>query len=160
MKSVFVTASVIFAAVAAGLSLSSTAHAMPIERPTSALPWVHVVQPGETIFCIARGYGVDPWVIAAHNNLYYNANHIVPGMSLTIPAGSPRVLPPGPTCARQDGAGPTPPPPTCRAYHTIQPGDMLYRIAAMYGVSIQSLVVANGLTDPNYIRAYDQLCIP
>ncbi len=159
MRSVLVSAAIVLAGIAAGISTTSTAHAMPIERPASALPWVHVVQPGETIFCIARGYGVDPWVIAAQNGLYYNADHIYPGMSLIIPAGSPRILPPGPTCARQDGAVP-PPPPQCRAYYTIQPGDILYRIAAMYGVSIQSIVVANGMTDPNYIRAYDRLCIP
>jgi len=45
----------------------------------------HIVQPGETIFCIARAYGVDPWAIAAQNGIV-NPNVIHPG------AGHPRCV--------------------------------------------------------------------
>lgn len=44
--------------------------------------------------------------------------------------------------------------------HTIQRGETLSEIARMYGVSIQSLVTANGLTNPNHIIPGQKLTIP
>jgi LysM repeat protein len=45
-------------------------------------------------------------------------------------------------------------------YHTVQPGQTLYSIATMYGVSVWSLACANGLYNPNYIYAGQVLTIP
>lgn len=55
----------------------------PVPDPTPA-PRVHVVQAGETLYSIARRYGVSAWAIAMANNLY-NMNVIYPGQRLTIP---------------------------------------------------------------------------
>lgn len=52
---------------------------------------------------------------------------------------------------------PTPPGPTL---YTVQEGDTLGAIARTYGVSIEDLLVANGLTDPNVLHVGQTLIIP
>ena len=47
-------------------------------------PTIHIVQPGETLFSIARQYGISPWAIAVANNLR-NPNLIYVGQRLAIP---------------------------------------------------------------------------
>lgn len=115
----------------------------------------HVVQPGETLYCIGRAYGVDPWAIAAENGIVM-ANHIVPGDVLAIPDAY-AYIPPGPVCAAQFGGVP---PCTCYAWHTVAPGDTLYSIAFWYGTSMWDIAECNGILNLNYIRAGDSLCIP
>ena len=48
----------------------------------------------------------------------------------------------------------------CDTQHTVVWGDTLYKIARRYGVSVQSIVEANQLTNPNLIQDGDVLCIP
>ncbi len=45
-------------------------------------------------------------------------------------------------------------------YHTVQPGQTLYSISNMYGVSVWSMACANGLYNPNYIYAGMVLYVP
>ncbi len=44
--------------------------------------------------------------------------------------------------------------------HTVRRGENLTRIAAYYGTSVQAIARANGLRNPNYIWAGQQLVIP
>ncbi len=44
--------------------------------------------------------------------------------------------------------------------HRVQPGETLWAISARYGVSLDAIAAANGLADPNRIRAGDVLVIP
>ena len=93
---------------------------------------VHTVKPGETLFSIGRLYGVNPYSIAAANNIPY-PYVIYPGQQLIVPTGS--TPPPGPT--------PVPPKPgQCRAYHTVRPGENLYRISLAYGVPMSAIAAA------------------
>lgn len=117
----------------------------------------HVVRPGETLFCIGRAYGVDPWAIASQNSIV-NPSLIFTGMRLAIPDAY-RTLPPGPVCVPQ--FGPTPPPScTCVTYYTIAPGDTLTRIGVLFGLSPWRIAECNTIYNLNYIRAGDTLCIP
>ncbi|MGD2147638.1 MAG: LysM peptidoglycan-binding domain-containing protein [Anaerolineae bacterium] len=147
-------------ALVVGLTLlalsSGTAYARPHEWTTIC---THVVGPGETIWCIARGYGVSPWAISAHNGVV-TPGLIEPGQVLYIP-NAPATLPAGPTCARQcpDG-GPSSSDCTCEYYHTVAPGSNLYRTSLLYGVSMWSIADCNGILDLNLIRAGTVLCIP
>ncbi len=60
----------------------------------------HVVQRGETIFCIGRGYGVLPAAIAQANGLSLPFT-ILPGQTLQIPKVQWTAIQPGPVCAPQ-----------------------------------------------------------
>ncbi|MCM8745387.1 LysM peptidoglycan-binding domain-containing protein [Thermomicrobium sp. CFH 73360] len=72
---------------------------------------------------------------------------------------------------------PTPPPPSLRVptptvvpaapvtpgsgtTYVVQPGDTLYSIAVRFGVSLQALIEANGIEDPNQLQAGQVLVIP
>jgi LysM repeat protein len=133
----------------------------PNPSATPSPPWsilgYHTVQPRETLYCIGRAYGVDPYAIATQNGIL-NPNIIHPGQRLAIP-NVPRTLPPGRVCARQFNGG-TPTFPTCRWYHTVAPGENLYRISLRYGVSMWAIAEANNILNLHYIRAGQVLCIP
>lgn len=83
------------------LLLVLTAQAVSAAPARWAILGYHVVKPGETLFCIGRAYGVDPWAIA-HQNGVVNPSRIYPGMRLAIPDAY-RALPTGPRCVPQFG---------------------------------------------------------
>jgi len=139
------------------LLLVLTAQAASAAPARWAILGYHVVRPGETLFCIGRAYGVDPWAIASQNGIV-NPSRIYSGMRLAIP-DTYRTLPPGPACTPQFGP-PYPPPCTCTTYYTIVSGDTLTRIGMRFGVSPWRIAECNSIYNPNYIRAGDTLCIP
>lgn len=113
-------------------------------------PVVHVVQPGNTLYSLARAYGTTIWAIMAANDLS-NANIYV-GQSLLIPTGSYGWYPGYPTgdpCGAQ---------PYVRAY-VVKAGDTLFSIARAFGTTVDALKQANGLTG-NLIFAGTVLYIP
>jgi LysM repeat protein len=137
---------------------SPTATPGPTPVPGDILGY-HTVKSGETLFCIARAYGVDPYAIARENGVL-NPNLIRPGHVLKIP-NAPRTLPSGPVCERQFDIGDEPKPPdTCRWHHTVVRGENLYRISLRYGVNMWSIVNANSIANPNLIYTGQVLCIP
>lgn len=44
--------------------------------------------------------------------------------------------------------------------HTVKQGETLQTIAAQYGITLQQLIAANALPNPDYIRVGDKLIIP
>jgi LysM repeat protein len=145
-----------FSVALALLFLSSGgAHAKPQEWTSLCN---HVVQPGETIWCIARGYGVSPWAVAAQNGVL-NPNRIRPGMVLSIP-DAPATLPAGPTCVPQCTNEEPSSDCTCASYHTVALGSNLYRISLLYGVGMWEIADCNDIFNLNRIRAGQVLCIP
>jgi LysM repeat protein len=123
--------------------------------PPEGILGYHTVRAGETLYCIGRAYGVDPYAIASENGIV-NPNLISVGLVLAIP-NVPKSLPPGRVCPRQFEDGP---PPGCRWYHTVVPGENLYRISIHYGVSMYAIAEANGITNLDLIYAGQVLCIP
>ena len=109
--------------------------------PASAAPHksgiTHVVQRGETLYSIARRYGVSMWTIAQANGIA-NPNRIYVGQRLVIPTGGAQ-------------AG---------TVHVVQPGETLYSIARRYGLDVWSIARANGITNLNYIYVGQRLVIP
>jgi hypothetical protein len=146
----FILATVLILAV----STASAVHARPSEWSTIGH---HTVRSGETLFCIGRAYGVDPWEIARYNGIVH-PYMIHPGLRLDIPDAY-KWLPAGPTCARQWGPWPDYPC-TCASYHTVVYGQNLYRISLTYNRSMWRIAECNNLYNLNYIRAGDTLCIP
>ena len=48
----------------------------------------------------------------------------------------------------------------CVKYHLVQPGENLFRIGLQYGLTVEALMQANGLYNPNTVYAGQSLCIP
>jgi hypothetical protein len=125
----------------------------------------HTVKAGETLYCIGRAYGVDPYAIATQNSIVY-AHLIYPGMVLDIPDAEKSIVP-GPVCAAQFGTPvePTPPPDvcgncTCAYTYNIMWGNTLTQISLLYGVDMWTIAECNCIFNLNYIRAGDTLCSP
>jgi LysM repeat protein len=136
----------------------ATAQTQPPAQVNAQGNVVHTVKSGETLFSIGRLYGVNPYSIAAANNIPY-PYIIYPGQQLIIPIGT---TPPGPTPPGPTPPGPTPPPQPgqCRFYHVVRPGENLYRISLAYGVPMSTIAAANGIVNYNLIFAGQTLCIP
>lgn len=111
--------------------------------PPPPTPTRYVVQRGDTLYSIARRFGVSIWQLASLNNIP-NINLIYVGQVLIIPASGP--TPPGP--------GPAP------SQYVVQYGDTLFSIARRFGVSVWELASYNNIPNPNYIRAGQVLLIP
>jgi LysM repeat protein len=65
----------------AGQRLIISGSGAPVPPPAGR---IHIVQPGETLYSLARRYGTTPWAIAMANRLA-NPNVIYAGQSLVIP---------------------------------------------------------------------------
>lgn len=89
---------------------------------------LHLVQPGETLYSIARRYGSTPLAIQAANSLEDE----------DIWAGQRLVIPPSTSA---DG----------HITHRVSPGETLYALATRYGVTVQAIQAANGLTGESIV---------
>lgn len=98
----------------------------------------YVVQRGDTLGEIAAAHDTTVSAIVDANGLR-NPNLIRIGQTLEIPGDAP--------------AAPT-------QTHVVRFGEFLDSIARRYGVSVSSLVSANGLANPNFIRVGQVLTIP
>jgi LysM repeat protein len=140
-------------------------------QPPSGLSGTHIVRSGEWLYCIARAYRVSPTAIVEANYLWW-PYLIFPNQVLTIPNVPWTNMTSGPVCQTQftfptsptptatPNPGTTPPPTTCRAVYTVQPGDTLYRIGVRHGVSYTEIARVNGIANPALIYPGQQLCIP
>jgi LysM repeat protein len=124
---------------------------VPTATPTSTTqppgqPIYYVVRPGDTLYSIARKFGVSMQAIMAANNLA-NPNWIYVGQRLLIP--SPGTPWPTPT------PGPWPQPTT----YVVKRGDTLYSIARRFGTTVQAIAQANHIINPNRIYVGQRLVI-
>lgn len=115
----------------------------PVTVTPPPTPTRYVVQRGDTLYSIARRFGVSIWQLASLNNIP-NINLIYVGQVLIIPTPGP--APPGP--------GPAP------SQYVVQYGDTLFSIARRFGVNVWQLAAYNNIPNPNYIRAGQVLLIP
>lgn len=96
--------------------------------------FIHVVKPGESVFTIARLYGVSPDKIISDNELP-NPNQLVIGQTLVILEGTRR--------------------------HTVSAGESLYTIAQRYGTGVNDILRVNPqITNPNLLQPGQVLTIP
>lgn len=111
--------------------------------PSTGGGMVHVVQPGERLYSIARQYGVSYQDIAAWNGIP-SPYTIYPGQQLSLMPGSggtfaPPMPMPAPTMPSMPGG---------EQYYTVQRGDTLYSIARRYGRNFQELAAWNSIAPP------------
>ncbi|HEY70590.1 MAG TPA: LysM peptidoglycan-binding domain-containing protein [Anaerolineae bacterium] len=124
---------------------------LPSETPTPLPPLVHVVQEGETLGMIAEAYEVDLLILMAFNGID-DANIIGVGTEILIPP---------------EGTGmPTPTPlpstliPGQEIIYVVLPEDLLANIAARFNSTVEAIVAANDLDDPNNIFVGQRLIVP
>ena len=106
----------------------------------------YTVQPGDTLSEIAARHGTSVSALAAANSLT-EPDRIVAGRTLTLPGSG------GGSGAAATGVA-------SRVTHTVAPGETLSGIAVRYGVRASAIAQANGLPDPNFVRAGARLTIP
>jgi LysM repeat protein len=117
--------------------------AVPVVRSTPGADGsiVHEVQPGQTAWAIAAVYGVDLADLVQLNHL-----------------GPRAVVHPGDRIIVRLGEGQTPPPaPTAPVTHTVQEGETLWTVAALYGLTLDDLLALNGLERGAILHPGDQL---
>ncbi|MFM1993939.1 MAG: hypothetical protein RL537_628 [Actinomycetota bacterium] len=136
--------------------------ATPTPTPTqSANPSTYRVVSGDTLFGIARRFGVSVSSIQSLNNMGTSTTLRV-GQVLQIPSKSNPAPSPTPTPTPTPTATPTPTPtptPTVSSY-TVKSGDTLLRIASTFGVSVSSIQQLNNLGTSTTIRVGQVLKIP
>lgn len=121
--------------------------------------------------------GPSPWlvgalvllVLALAAGVGLGAAMLVPGIADTDPPGSTIPPPtPGPTPPPPPAATPattptpsrSPSPSTTPRIHVVARGENLTQIATRYGVTVEAIVTANGIADPNLIEPGQRLIIP
>ncbi|WP_310583906.1 LysM peptidoglycan-binding domain-containing protein, partial [Deinococcus sp.] len=153
-------------------------------RPAAAQaapPRSHTVQPGQTLYSVARLYGLKTGEVQEFNRL--SSAELKPGQVLMLPAGvqgvqaSPAVgpapvavaapsrpAPPRPTPPRPAAMSPAPLlgvqlPSAVPPRHTVQPGQTLYAVARLYNLRADDLLALNQLTSSD-LRAGQVLLLP
>ena len=111
-----------------------------LKKPVCAA--VHKVAAGDTLYKIARRYGVDYGRLMALNGIT-NPYNVKIGTEICIPP------------AAGTGAGSN-----CASYYVIREGDTLYGIARNFGIGLESLMSANSNIDPYNMHVGMRICIP
>jgi spore coat assembly protein SafA len=111
--------------------------------PTCPNGQFYTVNPGDTMFFIAKRNNISLQELINANPQISDPNTIYPGQIICIPL-----------------AIPTAPCPSNQIYEVVS-GDTMYEIALRYGISLDSLIAANPqIPDPNLIFPGQEICIP
>lgn len=121
--------------------------------PAAASAGAIIVQPGDTVYAIARRTGTSPDAIIRKNGLRAPYRLEV-GQAIRIPEGGRAVAlaPAVPAYAAPAAAG--------ARDRVVRPGETLYSISRSTGVPVQTLAKANGLRAPYRLEVGDRLVIP
>lgn len=112
----------------------------PTATPAPGTDIRYVIKSGDTLFSIARRYGLTVAQLAAYNNIT-NINLIYAGQVIYIPG----------TGGGTPGTGST---------YVVQRGDTLFSIARRYGLTVAQLAAYNNIFNPNLIYVGETLQIP
>ncbi|MGH2458413.1 MAG: LysM peptidoglycan-binding domain-containing protein [Chloroflexota bacterium] len=137
------------ASIAAASGLQGSEDALSVNQKLLIPPVpgvLHVVQTGDTLQAIADRYAADPNAIARANGLK-DPFTLQVGQTLVVPGGKvPEVVPAAPTAPRTS--------------YTVTEGDSVSSIANAFGIDMQSIIQANGLSDPYMLQQGQTIVIP
>ena len=114
---------------------------------------VYKVERGDTLWSIARKNNVSLVQLLTGNPSLDKNSRLAIGQEIILPAGGSSVIPP-------DLVDSSVAVPTDGSTYVVRGGDTLSRIAATQGVTLGSLMQANGLTKSSIIRPGQALIIP
>lgn len=149
--------------VAEAPALTPTATALVVTAtPSGPVPElgtgnVYIVRPGDTLGRIARLFNTNVATLAQLNGIV-NIHQIQVGQQLILPAEQPQDV--GPQATSTPAAPPTEVPTRPQATYTVRPGDSLYKISLMFGVTVAEIAQANNLSNRNLIYTGQTLIIP
>ncbi|MGB9301615.1 MAG: LysM peptidoglycan-binding domain-containing protein [Anaerolineae bacterium] len=144
---------------------TATVHVVPATPSPTAPPVItpdvpevtyHTVKPGETLWDIAKQYGVTMEALVAANELL-DPDALEPGQRLVIPEGEDTSgeasATAGPTPSVQDEEG-------GQRTHTVAAGDTLWSIALEYGTTVDEIARLNDIDPEGILTLGQQLRIP
>jgi LysM repeat protein len=108
----------------------------PVPTPPLVVTVQHVIQAGETLLSIADQHRTPVGLLAGS----LRVEELAPGNTITFLAPNPAACP-------------------SLRLHLVVETETLYSLALRYGVSLDSLMRVNGLSEP-LIRAGQMLCVP
>jgi len=129
-----------------------------VNQPMTTGGQVHIVQPQETLYGIARRYGVAIQDLAAWNGMSQPYPSLSIGQRLIISGTSSYIPPATPAISYTPPAISTPM--NATQYHTVQKGETLFRLSRQYNVSVNQLASANSLRQPYALKVGQRLLIP
>ncbi len=138
---ILLCASLVLAAFPRSADAMSLPTAVQTQAPAAALDCAYSVVPGDNLFRIALRFGVSPFTLASANDID-DLSLIFAGTVLRVPCSAPQ--PSFNICN----------------IHIVQPGEWLNLIAVRLGVSAQSIVLVNRLSNPNLVFPFERLLIP
>ena len=121
----------------------------PTPLPTSTPQVVHTVRAGDSLFAIAARYGTTVEAIMEANEL--TSQWIRVGQRLIIPSVAATGGMEAEPLAAASGETIT---------HVVQAGESLFSIALNYGTTVEAIMAANGLANPELVRIGQELIIP
>ncbi len=111
---------------------------------------VHVVRRGDTLWSIARRYGVTLADLREANGFRRRNPLLRPGQRIRVPA-VPRAASRRPRSRGREGTG--------GRVHVVRRGETLSRIARRYGLSVRQLCRLNGIEPGTVIHPGDRLVV-
>ncbi len=118
----------------------------PARASTAASARSHMVKPGDTLWGVARRYGVTVPALAAENGMT-SQSQLVAGTRLKVP---------GPGSAGDAGA---PSAESSRMTYKVRRGDTLTEIAQRFNVSVQQLKAWNQIRQSNSLKAGQKIVV-
>lgn len=131
----------------------ATDEMLALLRDTPPRVTAYIVEPGDTLGAIASRLGTSVSALATTNGIA-DPNLITVGQRLIVPSGASTPTPPVTSTA------PTSPAATSGGAYTVEPGDSLLGIALRHGTTVDRLIAANGISNPNLIRIGQKLTLP
>ncbi len=110
--------------------------------PASGESFTYKVQPGDTLYGIARKFGVDAQTLISLNQVS-NPNALSVGQEVLVPGQAP--------AGTSTGEG---------YVHVVAAGETLFAISQKYGVPLDQLAQVNQITNPGSLRVGQRLLIP
>lgn len=123
--------------------------------PTALVPFQITVQAGDTLAGYAEEYGLDPEIgillIMSYNN-WSPGRFLQPGESITIPHPDAELFTPTPLPENLS--------PGTEIIYMVLPGDTIASIADEFLSTIEAIIEANGLDNPDQIEVGQFLLVP